>query len=144
MPINRPYGVGRMYRVKVIVFALLVCIVSIGAERREPQQELDFEAAGFQQMHTTAYILHGTTANGGTTHPGICASSIDHIGDVAIVYTLDGHFLGYYECTDTGAEGGGVRAGTVLDVWRTNMTHAKNYMRITNGRVWVKWIEGEG
>lgn len=96
-------------------------------------------------MHTTAYILQGTTANGGTTHSGICASSIDHIGDIAIVYTMDGQFLGLYECTDTGAEGGGVRAGVTLDVWRKNMTQATNYMRITGGYVYVKWIEnGEG
>jgi hypothetical protein len=134
-----------MYRVKVILLVLVLCVVSIGAERGEPhQEELDFSEAGFVQMHTTAYILNGSTANGGTTRPGICASSIDHIGDIAIVYTLDGNYLGMYECTDTGAEGGGVRAGTVLDVWRKNRTQATTYMRITNGRVWVKWVRGNG
>lgn len=100
-----------------------IWLLSIGAERGEPhQEELDFQAAGFQRMHTTAYILEGTTADGGHTRPYICASSIDHIGDLAIVYTIDGDYLGMYECTDTGREGGGVRAGTVLDVWRKNMT----------------------
>lgn len=106
--------------------------------------QIDFETAGFQKMHTTAYILQGTTASGGTTRPGICASSLDHIGDIAVVYTLDGQFLGMYECTDTGAEGGGVRAGRVLDVWRKNMTQATSYMKLTGGQVWVKWIEGDG
>jgi hypothetical protein len=130
-----------MQRVKAIIVLLLIWILTIGAER---MPEMDFEAAGFHKMSTTAYILQGTTANGGTTHSGICASSIDHIGDIAVVYTLDGDFLGYYECTDTGAEGGGVRAGTVLDVWRKNMTQATNYMRITGGKVYVKWIEGDG
>ena len=130
-----------MKRITAILLVLIIWSLSIGAERYEP---MDFEAAGFQKMHTTAYILRGTTANGGTTRPGICASSIDRIGDVAIVYTLDGQFLGIYECTDTGREGGGVRAGTVLDVWRANMTQAESYMKLTGGKVYVKWIEGEG
>ena len=130
-----------MKRIIAILLALIVWAISIGATRNEP---MDFEAAGFTQMSTTAYILKGTTANGGTTRPGICASSIDRIGDVAIVYTLDGEFLGLYECTDTGAENGGVRAGTVLDVWRANLTQAESYMKITGGKVYVKWIEGEG
>lgn len=132
-------------RQKIIFFLVLVWVLSIGAERGEPHREsLDFEAAGFIKMHTTAYILQGTTADGGHTRPYICASSIDHIGDVAIVYTLNGEYLGMYECTDTGKEGGGVRAGRTLDVWRKNMTQATNYMRITGGQVYVKWIKGEG
>ena len=132
-------------RQKIIFFLVLVWVLSIGAERGEPHREsLDFEAAGFTKMHTTAYILQGTTADGGHTRPYICASSIDHIGDVAIVYTTDGDYLGLYLCTDTGAEGGGVRAGRTLDVWRKNMTQATSYMKLTNGEVYVKWIDGEG
>ena len=135
--------------IKTITILIAVCIwaLSIGAERNEPLQNdghIDFAEAGFQRMHTTAYILEGTTADGGHTRPYICASSIDHIGDVAIVYTLEGDYLGTYLCTDTGREGGGVRAGRVLDVWRKNMTQATSYMKITNGECWVLWVEGEG
>ena len=127
------------------VLFISIWLLSIGAERGEPhQEELDFQAAGFQRMHTTAYILEGTTADGGHTRPYICASSIDHIGDLAIVYTIDGDYLGMYECTDTGREGGGVRAGTVLDVWRKNMTQATSYMKVTGGECWVLWIKGDG
>lgn len=133
-----------MRKVLICLF-VAIWILTIGAERGEPhQEEINFEAAGFQRMHTTAYILEGTTADGGHTRPYICASSIDHIGDLAVVFTLDGDYLGMYECTDTGREGGGVRAGTVLDVWRKNMTQATNYMKITGGECWVLWIEGDG
>ena len=130
-----------MKRIFTVLVVIAICIASVGATRYEP---IDFEASGFQVMSTTAYILKGTTANGGTTRPGICASSIDRIGDVAIVYTLEGEYLGLYECTDTGREGGGVRAGTVLDIWKANMTQAESYMRLTGGKVYVKWIEGDG
>lgn len=135
-----------MRKTLIILLAIMICIVSVGAERREPHQEtLDFEEAGFTKMSTTAYCVGHHTANGSAVHTGGCACSIDHIGDVAIVYTLDGDFLGYYECNDTGAEGGGVRAGKVLDIYRKNLTQCEMYMRITGGKVWVKWIEdGEG
>ena len=132
-----------MYRVKVIILALVICFVSLGAERREPhQEEIDFTAAGFEQMHTTAYVIHGKTATGIETRPGICACN-PHVGEIAIIYTLDGDYLGMYECVDKGATQGLIN-GTVIDVWRCNMTQATNYMRITEGRIWVKWVKGNG
>lgn len=129
----------------IIIIAVLMCLMSCGAERREPLQNdntLDFEQAGFTKMSTTAYCMGHHTANGSAVHTGGCACSTDHIGDVAIVYTLDGNFLGYYECNDTG--GGGVRAGTVIDIYRNNLTQCEMYMKITGGKVYVKWIDGEG
>lgn len=136
-----------MRKAIVIIIAVIICIVSVGAERREQipyDNSIDFEANGFYVINTTAYIVGHHTANGSAVHHGGCACSIDHIGDIAILYTLNGHFLGYYECNDTGAEGGGVRAGNVIDVYRCNMTQAKNYMKLTGGKVYVKWIKGEG
>lgn len=132
------------HKTKLIILSLIMCLVSCGAKRNEPQNEIDWKAAGFTEMSTTAYCVGHHTANGSAVHAGGCACSIDHIGDIAIVYTLDGNFLGYYECNDTGAEGGGVRAGRVIDIYRRNLTQCEMYMRITGGRVYVKWIEGEG
>lgn len=134
-----------MRKVMTICMIIVICLVSIGAERREPhQEEIDFEAQGFTIMHTTAYNVGHHTANGSAVHEGGCACSISHIGDVAIVYTLDGEFLGYLECNDTGAEGGGVRRGTVLDVYKSDYDRCVEYMELTGGKVWVKWIHGEG
>lgn len=126
----------------LIALFIAVCILSVGAGKAEP--EIDFEAQGFQVMSTTAYCVGHHTANGSPVHHGGCASSLDRIGQIAIVYTLDGNFLGYYECNDTGAEGGGVRKGTVLDIYRKNLTMCTGYMKITGGKVYVKWIEGDG
>lgn len=138
-------------QVKHIGYALVVIgagFLLTGACRKEPhQEEIDWQAQGFEVMATTAYCMGHTTANSSKVHAGGCACSRDHIGDVAIVYTLDGDFLGYYECNDTGA--GGVAAGTVLDIYRKNLTQCQSYMRITqtnNGtnKVYVKWIHGNG
>lgn len=130
-------------RLMVCIVALIVWFVSIGAERREPhQEEIDFAGQGFVKMHTTAYHQGEITANGSKVHTGGCACN-PHLGDIAIVYTLDGQFLGYYECNDTGSTSG-LTNGTVIDVYRNNYTQCEMYMKLTGGKVWVKWIEGNG
>lgn len=132
-----------MRKAIVILFAVLVCIVSVGAERREPHNEsIDFEAAGFQKMHTTAYCMGEVTANGSKVHTGGCACN-PHLGDVAIVYTLDGKYLGIYECNDTGGTQG-LQNGTVIDVYRKNLTMCETWMKITGGKVYVLWVKGKG
>ena len=131
-------------RLIVCVIALIVWLVSIGAERREPHQEqIDFVGQGFTKMATTAYCMGHHTANGSAVHHGGCACSKEHLGQVAIIYTLDGDFLGYYECNDTGGTEG-LNNGVVIDVYRCNYTQCKSYMKLTGGKVWVKWIDGEG
>ena len=128
-------------RVILAILAVIICILSVGAMKH---REIDFIGNGFVKMHTTAYNVGHHTANGSAVHEGGCACSIDHIGDVAIIYTLDGEFLGYFECNDTGAEGGGVRKGTVVDIYRTDYDRCVEWMELTQGKVWVKWIEGDG
>ena len=126
----------------IILFVVIVCIVSLGAERREPRGKVD--TSGMQRMKTTGYCVGHHTANGSAVHVGGCASSIDHIGDVAIVYSTKGMFLGYFECNDTGAEDGGVRAGKVLDVYFPSLEECKSWMRLTDGEVYVLWVSGNG
>ena len=127
----------------IITLAIIIWVVSIGAVRNEPhQEEIDFAGQGFQKMATTAYCMGHHTANGSAVHTGGCACN-PHLGEVAIIYTLEGQFLGYYECNDTGSSNGLVN-GTVVDVYRNNLTQCEMYMRITEGHVWVKWVKGKG
>ena len=97
-------------------------------------------------MATTAYCVGHHTSNGSAVHEGGCACSIDHIGDVAIIYSINGDFLGVFECNDTGADGGGVRAGKVVDIYRTDYDRCVEWME-TVGKtqtIWVQWIPGNG
>ena len=129
----------------IILFAIIVCIVSVGAERREPHNEqIDFEAQGFVQMSATAYCVGHHTADGSAVFEGGCACSPDHIGDVAIVYTLDGEFINYFICNDTGGEK--VKSGEILDIYKKDYESCVAFMRQIgkSQRVWVRWIEGNG
>lgn len=100
------------------------------------------DTSGMQLMHTTAYCLRGITATGGTTRQGIAACN-PHIGDVAVIFSIDGKYLGTYEITDTGGTEG-LQKGTVIDVWKCNYTQCQSWMKLTNGKVYVQWIEGNG
>lgn len=133
-------------RQAIALILIAVFFILIGAKCPIPEEpkQIDFEGNGFQKMNTTAYDVGHHTANGSAVHEGGCACSIDHIGDVAIIYTLEGEFLGYFECNDTGAEGGGVRKGTVVDIYRTDYDRCVEWMELTQGKVWVKWIKGVG
>ena len=136
-----------MRKVILLIFAVIVCVVSVGAERREPHHEsIDWEAQGFQKMKTTAYCMGHHTANGSAVHEGGCACSPDHIGDVAIVYTLEGEFIGYLECNDTAGPDSAVTAGKVIDVYKPTLDMCQEYMEKVgkSQSVGVLWIDGEG
>lgn len=129
----------------IILFFIIVCIVSVGAERREPHNEqIDFEAQGFEKISATAYCVGHHTADGSAVFEGGCACSPDHIGDVAIVYTLDGEFIDYFICNDTGADK--VRSGEILDIYRIDYDRCVDFMKLIGKeqKVWVRWIEGNG
>ncbi len=135
-----------MKRFLIILIAIACCLLFIGAERREPRREtIDFEGQGLQKMSATAYCMGEVTANGSKVHEGGCAASKDHLGQVAIVYTIEGEFLGYYECNDTGGTEG-LNNGYVIDIYRSDLDRCQEFMEtIGSGqKVWVKWIEGVG
>lgn len=137
-----------MKRGTVLVLLVAVLLISQGAERHEPHQEtIDWETQGFQKMHATAYCVGHHTADGSAVYEGGCACN-PHLGDAAIVYTLDGKYLGTYFCNDTGSSSGLV-AGSTIDIYRRNRTRCQSFMKIVyqnnnNGLVYVKWISGKG
>jgi hypothetical protein len=126
-----------MKRATVLIVLIGILLLAKGAG--EPGK---VDTSGMQLMHTTAYCLHGVTATGGTTRRGIAACNT-HVGDIAVIYSTDGKYLGTYEITDTGGTEG-LQRGTVIDVWKCNYTQCESWMKLTNGKVYVQWIEGNG
>lgn len=129
----------------IAFFLIAVLLFSCGASIREPVYSVD--TSQMQKMYTTAYCLHGITANGGTTRPHIAACNT-HLGDVAMIYSINGDFLYMAEITDTGSTEG-LQAGRVIDVWFDTYEEAEEWMRLTateNGKsvVYVQWISGKG
>lgn len=130
-------------RALICILALIVWAVSIGAERGTIiPYDNSVDTSYMETMHTTAYYQGHHTATGVPVHPGIAACNT-HLGDIAIVYTMDGKYLGTYEVCDTGGTEG-LQNGCVLDVWKCNFTQCQTWMKLTGGKVKVQWIKGEG
>ena len=128
------------YKTRVILIVLALCLISCGATSGERVNSVD--TSGMQKMYTTAYCLHGVTANGGSTRPHIAACN-PHLGDVAIIYSTDGEYLYTAEITDTGITDGLI-AGSVIDVWFDTYEECEEWMRLTGGKCFVLWVSGEG
>lgn len=94
-------------------------------------------------MHLTCYCPEScpgtTTYTGAHVREGIAAVSTEHIGDGALIWTVDGEYLGYWECLDKIGTG----KSTVIDIWEPDLDTAKAMMEKTGGRVMVSWIKRE-
>ena len=125
--------------IAIIIFMLSTSARADGLKWSEVFENEEIE---FETLHTTGYLITGTTATGGTTRPGIGANN-KHVGELAVVYTLEGEYLTTIEITDTGGSEG-MKSGKVLDVWFESKEEAKEWMRRTGGKIKVRWIQGEG
>ena len=95
-----------------------------------------------QKVRCTCYLPTGNkTADGTIPYEGICASNRDHLGDVAVLYSVDGEFIGFFECRDIGGHRK-LRNGTAIDVYRDNMDRAWEWVGEWGDYVYIYWIDG--
>lgn len=95
-----------------------------------------------QKVRCTCYLPTGNkTADGTVPYEGICASNRDHLGDVAVLYSVDGEFIGFFECRDIGGHRK-LRNGTAVDIYRDSMDRAYEWVGEWGDYVYVYWIEG--
>lgn len=121
-----------------IIVAVFLMAVPASAESND-----FFKENGFELIKTTAYCCGEITANGSKVHYGGCASSAEHMGDIALIYTIDGEFIGQFEVNDAGGTDA-IRNGWVIDVYHESLDECKAYMEKTRGKCYVKYIHGEG
>lgn len=99
---------------------------------------------GCEILRCTCYLPTGNlTADGTVPFEGICASNDEHLGDVAVVYDLDMHFIGFFEVRDTGSHEGLVN-GTRIDIYRETEEGVREWQQTVGDYVIVQWVKGEG
>jgi hypothetical protein len=83
------------------------------------------------------------TADGTVPFEGICASSKEHLGDVAVVYDLDMRIVGFFEVRDLGGHED-IKSGKRIDVFRNDKSGVKAWQKDVGDYVIVQWISGKG
>ena len=99
---------------------------------------------GFERIRCTCYFPTGNkTADGTVPYDGIIASNREHMGDMALLYTEDMVFIGYYECRDTGGHKD-IKNGTRIDMFCESEESMREFISTYGDYVLVKWIKAEG
>lgn len=97
-----------------------------------------------QTVRATCYVATGNrTADGTVPYEGIIASNREHLGDMALLYTMDGAFIGFFECRDVGGHHM-LKNGTAIDVFRDSMDRAYEWVGEYGDYVQIIWIPAEG
>lgn len=112
---------------------------------------------GLKKIRCTCYIINGITISGQKTRNGIIAGRSEDLGKVAAIYRYNanesvGEFIGYYEFLDTGAgidtnndgEGDSIKKGLSIDIWKSDMIEAKDWIAEYGDYVYIKIIDAEG
>ena len=61
----------------------------------------------------------------------------------AILYTIDGNYIGIFECRDIGGHYK-LRDSTGIDIYRDDMSRAKEWTATYGDYVLVQWVEAGG
>lgn len=116
-------------------------IVSLGVSIVPPLVPLTRpDEIPLQRMRCTCYLPTGNACYDGTpTHKGVISSNVEHVGKTALLYTLDGDFIGRFECHDIGGNCM-LRNGTAIDVYRDTMEEAWEWVGNYGDYVLVRWL----
>lgn len=105
---------------------------------------------GAEKIKVTAYTGGTVTASGTKPRYGICAGADWMLYDqddggtwVAMVWTVEGEFIGYLELVDRGGTEA-IRNGYVLDIWEETYDDCVSLMKLTGGKCLVKYVKAYG
>lgn len=96
-------------------------------------------SADAYKVRCTCYIPTGNpTASGIYPHEGIIATNREHLGESAMLFTVDGEFIGYFDSMDTGGHEG-LKNGTRIDVYRDTLDRACDWVATYGDYVLIEW-----
>jgi len=112
------------------VLAIIVTVVPV-------QQES-------QKIRCTCYLPTGNRTYDGTEpYEGIVAANKEHLGDMALLWTIEGEWIGLFECRDIGG-GKMLKNGMAIDIFRDDMDSVKEWIQMYGDYVQIIWIPAEG
>lgn len=119
--------------IRAIIAAVYMTTVSIFGQDME-----------MQTVRCTCYVATGhRTADGTVPYEGIIASNRDHLGDMCLIFDMDGNFIDMMECRDIGGHRK-LRNGTAIDVYRDSLDRAWEWVHAYGDFVQIVWLEADG
>ncbi len=119
--------------IRAIIAAVYMTTVSIFGQDME-----------MQKVRCTCYLPTGNRTYDGTVpYEGIIASNKEHLGDMCMIFDMDGNFIALMEARDCGGHKM-LRNGTAIDVFRDNLDRAKEWVRTYGDYVQIVWLEADG
>lgn len=126
---------------RIINVILLVCFAFLALSIPSHASSVP---EGCELIRCTCYLPTGNkTASGVYPYEGICASNREHLGDVAVLYTQNMEFIGYFEVKDTGGHPG-LKNGSRVDIYRDTKEGVNDWVNQYGDYVIIQWVKGEG
>ena len=126
----------------LVIILVLSGTITASADGLDHSELFDSEEVEFVQMVTTAYCCGSITYNGSAVHVGGAACN-PRIGQVAIIYSMEGEYLMTVEVNDSGSAQGLVE-GWAIDVYFPTLEECQEWMALTGGHVMIQFIDGVG
>lgn len=129
---------------RIYAFLLATLLVSETLTASETESSISIDKT--EKIKTTAYCMGTTTASGHPVRYGICAGQswmCDQGNWIACVWTREGEFLGYFEVLDKGGTDA-IKNGYVIDVYFPTYDECVEWMKKTNGKCLVQYVQAEG
>ena len=140
----------KVLKIGMIILVFLSLFITINLN-------LSASDSGLKKIRCTCYVINGITASGQETRDGVIAGRFEDLGKVAAIYRYNndgsiGEFIGYYEFFDTGTgidtdndgEGDSIIKGLSIDIWKSDIVEAKDWITEYGDYVYVKIIDAEG
>lgn len=104
------------------------------------EQERFIEEEGLVRVRLSCYLPTGNkTADGTEPYEGIISCNVEHLGQDCIMYNEDFLPVARFQCRDIGGNRL-LKKGEAIDVFRTDMSRAKEFIKEYGPYVYVKWI----
>lgn len=111
----------------------------VKAESKKKKKNKIKPSSEAYKVRCTCYIPTGNpTASGIYPHEGVIATNRQHLGESAMLFTLDGEFIGYFDSMDTGGHEG-LKNGTRIDVYRDTLDRAYDWVATYGDYVLIEW-----